>query len=57
MANEFRVEHFEVGRVDAAKTPEFAAADVEDLAGAVELAGEVDRAAGCAPVSGSEKRA
>ena len=41
VANEFRVEDFEIGRVDAAEAPQFAAADVEHLAGAVELAGEV----------------
>ena len=57
VANQLRVEHFEIGWVDAAQPPEFAAADVEDLAGAVELAGQVNGTLARAPVSGLEKRA
>ena len=58
VTNQLRVEHFEVGRVDAAQPPDFAAADVEHLAGAVELAGEIDGPlVGRCPFRDSEKRA
>ena len=58
VANQLGVEHFEVGRVDAAQPPHFAAADVEHLAGAVELAGQVNGPlAGMPAACGSEKRA
>jgi hypothetical protein len=48
MADKFCVEDFEVGWVAATESPEFAAADVEDLAGAIELTCEVNGALTCA---------
>ena len=55
--HQLREEHLEVGGIDRPQPPEFATAEVEHLAGAVELAGDVQRQLVAKPASGSATRA